>query len=506
MMSNSESIVYAAPEGFLSVLILAVLLIRFITETPGRNQLFVYVLAIAGLCITLVLQLLTFPGMYDTGKELFYGMLRLDTLAHLFKILCLFCAILFLAYSATSRETSKRFPDSMEYVLLALSTTLGMILLVGASNVLMFYLAFEFLSFTSYLLTGFVDRDEKTTEAAVKYLLYGGAASGAMIYGFSLLYGLTGSLDFSVMGKYLAENDVQGFMLFISLVFILAGLGFKVALFPFHFWCPDVYEGAPTAFTAFMSVGPKAAGFAALVRVFFQVFAVNYGEEFIFPFTKGNLTTMIAVISAVTMTIGNLAALQQQNLKRLLAYSSVAHSGYIMMAVASQNQFGLTAVFFYLSVYCIMNLGAFLIVLIVSNDYYTERLEGYEGLGWKGPQGAFLAVTFTIFLFSLTGIPPFAGFIGKVYLLLAVLKKGTLLYWLAVVAVVNTVISLYYYARIVRMMFLSRGGKSTVLSVPGKSQYVQYSILGGLAFLTVLFGIYWAPLDRLSRQIIFFIH
>ncbi len=496
-MSTLESLRYFAPEGFLSIFIIALLLGSLFLKQEKNIPSLYYSLGIAGLVCNLVLELLSLsagPG----GKELFSGMLRTDELGHLFKLLCLGSAVLFLVFSLTARETAKRFHDSMEYVVLALSLTLGMMLLAAANNMLMLYLAMELLSFMSYLLTGFVDRDEKTTEAAVKYLLYGAVASGVMIYGFSLLYGLTGSLDFTQVRIYLTQNHISGSMLFIAIAFIMTGLGFKIAAFPFHLWSPDVYEGAPTAFSAFLSVGPKAAGFAVLIRLLYQVFGLGSGTD-VLPLPHFDWTLTIAVISAVTMTVGNLAALPQRNIKRMLAYSSIAHAGYALMAVASQSRFGVTATFFYLAVYLFMNFGAFLVAIMVSNEYYTERIDGYEGLGWKGSQGAFLAVAMTVALFSLAGIPPFAGFVGKVYLLLAVLKKGSGLYWLAVIAVINTIISLYYYSRVIKMMFLSQRVRGTKLSPMTAFRYVPYTVLAALTILTVLLGIYWTPLDAVSK-------
>ncbi len=503
-MNNLESLRYFAGEGFLSIYIVLLLLASlFIRKDEGTPTIY-YSLGILGLAATLAIEIIS-CGTLVNSAELFFGLLRSDCLGHLFKMLCLVSGMFFLLFSLSARETSKRFHDAMEYTVVALSLCLGMMLLTGANNILTLYLGMELLSFTSYLLTGFVDRDERTTEAAVKYLLYGAVASGVMIYGFSLLYGLTGSLDFGSIRTYLATNHLSGAMLFISIAFILTGLGFKIAAFPFHLWSPDVYEGAATAFSAFLSVGPKAAGFAALVRVLYQVFGLGSGEEVI-PLAHFDWTFTIAILSALTMTVGNLAALPQRNIKRLLAYSSIAHAGYGLMAVASQSVFGVGAVFFYFSVYLLMNLAAFLVAIVISNEYYTERLDGYEGLGWKGAQGAFLATAMTIALFSLAGIPPFAGFIGKVYLLLAVIKKGPSLYWLAVVAVFNTIISLYYYARVIKMMFLARRVKGAPLSAMTGERYVSYGVLGVLTALTVLFGLYWTPLDRLSKMAMDFLN
>ncbi len=495
-MNNIESLAYVAPELFLALYLIALLLGSFFLKQDRNKPEIFYPLGLAGLAFALVLEILSCTVLHDNA-DIFYGLLRTDNLGHLFKLLCLVSSMLFLIFSLTARETARRFHDSLEYVIVTLSLTLGMMLLAAAGNILMLYLGMELLSLTSYLLTGFVDRDEKTTEAAVKYLLYGAVASGVMIYGFSLLFGLTGSLDFVRIREHLAANHVSGSMLFISVAFIMAGLGFKIAVFPFHLWSPDVYEGAPTAFSAFLSVGPKAAGFAALIRVLYQVFGLGSGSE-VLPLPHFDWTFAIAAVSAVTMTVGNLAALPQRNIKRMLAYSSIAHAGYTLMAVASRSGFGVRAAFFYLAVYLLMNFAAFLVAIMVSNEYYTERLDGFEGLGWKGGQGAFLAAAMTISLFSLAGIPPFAGFIGKLYLLLAVVQKGSGLYWLAVIAVLNTVISLYYYARVVRMMFLSRKVRGGSLSPVTGFQYIPYLTLACLSALTLILGVYWSPLDALS--------
>ncbi len=494
-MDAIASLRSAAPEGFLALYILALLLFSFFLKQERNTPSLFYGLGIAGIAITLLLELTAYPGAGSVA--LFSGMLRADSLGHLFKLLCLVSSLLFLVFSLAARETAMRFHDALEYVILTLSLTLGMMLLVSASNIVTLVLGMELVSLTSYLLTGFVDRDEKTTEAAVKYLLYGAVASGVMIYGFSLLYGITGSLDFAAIHTVLLEHSVSGPLLIVTALFILTGLGFKIAVFPFHFWSPDVYEGAPTAFSAFLSVGPKIAGFGALVRLLFMVFGPAGEAQPLAPF---DWTLTLAVIAAVTMTVGNLAALPQRNIKRLLAYSSIAHAGYALMAVACRSAFGIRAVFFYLAVYLIMNLAAFLVAILVANEYYTERLDGYEGLGWKGAQGAFLASAMTVALFSLAGIPPFAGFIGKVYLLLAVLKKGSGLYWLAMVAVVNTIVSLSYYARVVKMMFLSGRVKGAALSAMTPYRYVSYAVLGGLTALTIVLGLYWSPLDALGRM------
>jgi NADH-quinone oxidoreductase subunit N len=497
VLDNFESLRYLVPETFLSVSIVALLVWSFLRSARASDIRFFYFSAIGATLITVFLELFTYNG---GSVSLFYGMLSQDSFSHLLKLLCVTSTLMFLLFAFTSRETTGSSLRSMEYMLLILANTLGMMFLVSSTNLLMLYLSLELLSFTSYILTGFVERDDKTTEAAIKYLLYGGIASGVMVYGLSLLYGITGSLDYLVIHEHLSSNAVSESLLYISILFVLAAFGYKIAAFPFHSWCPDVYEGSPTPFTAFLSVGPKAAGFAMAVRFFYQVFLEPSGGEVLNLVGGFDWTLLIAIMSAMTMTIGNLAALQQVNMRRLLAYSSIAHAGYLLMALASHTAFGINALFFYLAVYFVMNFGAFLVVMIVSDEYHTDTIDGYDGLGWRGRQGAFLASMFTVYLFSLTGIPPFAGFIGKVYLLLAIFKKGSALYWLAVVAVINTVISLFYYARIVRFMFLSSDRKGSVRHTASAGRYFQYAVLACLTLATIILGIYWAPLDHLSSK------
>jgi NADH-quinone oxidoreductase subunit N len=294
--------------------------------------------------------------------------------------------------------------------------------------------------------------------------------------------------------------------IFIALVLIVAGFGYKIAAVPFHMWAPDAYEGAPIPVTTFLAVGSKAAGFALLIRFFYPAIS-RLGEHGAWSYLDGvGWPQLLLVICMVTMTLGNLAALSQQNVKRLLAYSSIAHAGYVLMGFVVLTDEGLRAMLFYLAAYYLMNLGAFLVVLIVANATGREDIEGYRGLAWRG--GIYPAVAMAIFLFSLTGLPPFVGFIGKFYLFAAVVKEH--FYLLAVVGILNSVVSLYYYARIVRTMFLDfpeegdpaisvapRGLVESVLGVPG--------LTGALAALTIVLGIYWAPLIEFAdRSIRFF--
>jgi NADH-quinone oxidoreductase subunit N len=310
--------------------------------------------------------------------------------------------------SLTSREVAGK-PNEGEYYTLLVSSGLGMLLMASAGNLLMAYLALEFVSLTSYVLTGFLRHNRRSGEAALKYLIYGGVASGAMIYGMSWVFGLSGSMDYAVIAKQIAGLEAAGQgALFVGLLLVLTGFGYKVAAVPFHMWAPDVYVGAPIPVTAFLAVGSKAAGFAILLRFF------NFGVTADAPLLSipggAPLVALLMMICFLTMTVGNLAALSQENVKRLLAYSSISHAGYALLGVVVFRELGVQSALVYLAVYYTMNLGAFWVVMLVANETGREDLDGYRGLAWRG--GAVPAVALTVFLASLDGLPPLAGFIG----------------------------------------------------------------------------------------------
>ena len=290
-----------------------------------------------------------------------------------------------------------------------------------------------------------------------------------------------------------ANHPQYRILLVLAVLFFLVGLLFKTASFPFHFWCPDVYEGAPTSITAFLSVGPKAAGFALFIRLFYPLFASVSGTSAYQAVSGLDWPTVLAGISAITMTLGNLAAIQQNNLKRLLAYSSIAHAGYLLMGIVVLSNLGLEAVLFYLVVYLFMNLGAFAVVTAVVEAGGGEEIQFYRGLGSKEP---FACIAMAIFLFSLIGVPPFAGFVGKVYLFAAVISQK--IYWLAVVAALNTVVSLYYYLRVVKAMFF----ESVAVAFQPRLSYGFRALLAVLIIPTIGLGIYWQPLAKMVQQII----
>jgi NADH-quinone oxidoreductase subunit N len=424
---------------------------------------------------------------------LFHRMLVLDNFSLFFKVISLLAVMLVTWMSWDSSEIRRL--NQGEYYTILLTSALGMILMAASSNLLMAYLSLELASLTSYVLTGFLPHNRRSSEAALKYLIYGGVSSGAMIYGMSWIYGMTGSLDYARINDALLQGQTNHVALFIAFILILVGFGYKMAFVPFHMWSPDVYQGAPTPFTAFLSVGSNAAGVAMLIRFFFPG-ASRLAEGGNWLFISGvEWPHFLLFVSMITMTLGNLCALNQQNLKRLLAYSGIAHAGYVLMGLVVLNNDGLKAMLFYIIVYLVMNLGAFLVVMIVANSTGREDLEGYRGLAWRG--AASLAVCMAIFLFSLTGLPPLAGFAGKFFLFAAVIKEGGEFVILALVAIVNSVISLYYYAKIVKKMFLDlpEPDDPVVQMTPSTS-----ALIGVLTFSTILFGVYFEPLLRYTNE------
>jgi NADH-quinone oxidoreductase subunit N len=479
VLNNIESLSHFLPELILTGTILVNLILSMVLPGSKRSPLFAYI-SIAGLAVVMISIIAQYPA---PTKVLFLGMLALDSFCLYFKLLFTLLTCIVILSSVASSEVSGR--RSSEYYSLVLSVLLGMMILASAMDLLMIYVALELVSIPSYILSGYKKEDTASNEASLKYVIYGAFATGLMLYGMSLVYGLTGTTNLFAIRNVLASSIPSTITLYVALVFILAGFGYKIASVPFHFWCPDVYQGAPTPITAFLSVGPKASGFAILMRFFYLGMSDGPWTPFGHYLWNVDWPMILAVLSAVTMTFGNLSALMQKNLKRLLAYSSIAHAGYLLMGVVVLSIEGVQAVLFYLFIYVFMNLGAFLVVIVIINRLGKEEMETYKGLGWRSP---ILAVLMTIFLFSLTGLPPTGGFIGKFYLFAAVIKQEY--YWLALIGVLNSVVALYYYARIIKTMFLEEAVDDTRLSVPA----FPVVVLILLAIPTILLGIYWAPI------------
>jgi len=422
--------------------------------------------------------------MVATDPDQLVPMLAGDQFSLFFKVYAALTALLVGLIATDYVKAKVRFKG--EFYALTLLAALSLMLVAGATNLVMIYLAFEFLSIVSYVLTGYLRSDEKSIEGAVKYFIYGAAASGVMLYGFSLLYGATGAIDLDSIARALPSLDPTSSNILIlpAMILIVAGLGFKIALVPFHQWAPEAYQGAPTPITGFLSVGPKAAGFALLARIMITTF----------PAALENWVIVLTGIAILTMTFGNLVAMWQQDIKRLFAYSSIAQAGYMLIGVVaitpqylnspviSNWDEGLNGLLLYLLAYLVTNIGAFGIIIAVENQTGSTAMSAYAGLFKRSP---FLAVSFLIFFLSLVGIPPTAGFIGKFFVLGAALNQE--MYLLAGVAILNSVISLYYYFGVVRQMFFTEAEDSSPLRAGGSINFTVAATM-----VLVLLMAFWA--------------
>jgi len=480
-LSAQQSLGFMLPELVLTAGLILTLLLDLPKERrPGMVQAVAVAFFLLGFLATF--------GVNDERALLAGGMFASDPLAVFIKRFATLTSAFIVLMSTLTPEVSRR--RTGEFAVLLFSVTIGMCLMASATDLLTVYLSVEMVSLGSYVLAGFLKEERASSEAALKYVIFGALASGLMIYGASLLYGLTGYTNLWDIQRVLAAGDISRPALLLSVVLIFAGLGYKVSAAPFHMWTPDVYEGAPTAVTAFLSVGPKAAGMALLVRFFFLTLAV--------PFEAGwqavanlNWPLLLGAIAAATMTIGNVTALVQTNVKRMLAYSSIAHAGYILMGAVTLNGEGGMAILFYLTTYYLMNLGAFLVVILVKRQIGSEEISDYKGLIHRAP---FLTIAMTIFLLSLTGIPLTAGFIGKVYLFAAVVNQK--IYWLAIIGVLNSVVSLVYYARVFKTMTLEAPTTTAPLAEPALGR----ALLAVLVIPTIILGLYWGPLAEITAR------
>ncbi len=432
-----------APELTLTVLGLALLSLDMVV--PRDRKRVVGWAGIAGLLAALLVTLLPSVGLFGRPRLVFFETYAVDPFAAFFKIVAIVSAVLVLLSAMEFFQGRATLYEGDIYVLIVFMV-LGLVLMAAAADLILLFLAIEFVSLISYVLAGSLKADRESNEAGIKYFFYGAAASAIMLYGFSYLYGAGRTTNIYHLAQRVATFPPA--FLVVAVVFVLAGLGFKVSLVPFHQWTPDVYEGAPTPIPAFLSVGSKAAGFAALLRLFYVAFPP---EAWVM---------VLAVIAAFSMSIGNLVALSQRNIKRMLAYSSIAHAGYILIGVVALTRppvpdgsgiigSGIGAVLYYLLAYTFTNIGAFAVAIAIERTLKSDAIPDYAGLSQRAPFSAF---AMAIFMLSLTGVPPTALFFGKFFLFAAAIQNGFL--WLAVVAILNSVVSLYYYAGVIWAMYL----------------------------------------------------
>lgn len=386
------------------------------------------------LVIVIVSLLVARPG---NPTMVFGGMLRYDWLGFFFKMLFIFSAAVTALFMMDVDKLNRRG----EAYLLLLTATLGMNLMASAADLVMLYLAIETTSIPLYILAGFLLSDDRSTEAGFKYLLFGALTSTVMLYGFSLLFGFSGTSSIYDLATKFTTGQINVVVTLGLVLLIIVGLGFKVALVPFHFWAPDVYHGSPTPVAGFLSTASKAAGFAVLMRLFLVAF----------PDIAVSWASILAVLATITMTLGNLLALAQKNIKRMIAYSSIAHAGYAMIGVVAISPLGVTSTVFYLTAYILTNLAAFGIVVAFGRVTGSDEISAYAGMSRRSPG---LALMLLVAFLSLAGMPPFGGFVAKIFVFTAAIQSGMV--WLAAVGVINSIIGLYYYLTVLKVVYLYR--------------------------------------------------
>jgi len=464
----------------IGLVLLAFLVMIYDLVWPKSRKRNLGFLTAGGLAIITAL-LLTLGYPEGEASSAFGGMIRHDMAAVIFQTIFLVAAAI---TSLLSVDVEKL--RGGEFFSLLLISTLGMSLMASATDLIMIYVAFETTSIPAYILAAYFRRDAKSPEAGLKYFLFGAFSSAIMLYGLSLLYGYTGTTHIYSIAQVFAMGGPDAPLL-VAAVLVIVGMGFKISAVPFHFWAPDVYEGAPTPFTAFVSTASKTAGFALLLRFFL---AGTVGMAY----AANDWVPILTAMSVGTMTLGNLLAIWQTNIKRLLAYSSIAHAGYAMMGVVALTSKGAAATIFYLAGYVLTNLAVFAIVILFANLSSSDEIKDYAGLSRRSP---YLALAMMFALLSLAGIPPLVGFFGKFFLFQAAVEAH--LTWLAIIGVLNAIVGLYYYLMVIRVMFLFRAEpevEAIPIPVPRSYGFAVAICISGIIAL----GIYATPLYKWASE------
>lgn len=493
LSSLYESLSFIKPELSISFFLLLIVVLDLIFN---KNKKFIPFVAIAGIIVTglfTIDQLGDSASAFALSDQSNSSMIVTDSFTVYFKLLILISSLIIIFFSMSSSEIKKVYERQGEYYALIFGMILGMMLMISSVDLILIYLSIELLSLSSYVLAGFTKLRDRNSEAALKYIIYGAAASGTMLFGISLLYGMTGTTNLYLINSVLQYTPINIYTMALAAVLVFVGLGFKISAVPFHFWTPDVYEGAPIAITAYLSVASKAAGFAVLIHfvriTFVTVVDSNGFWQLIGIF---DWQTLLVIIALFTITLGNLTALWQNNLKRMLAYSSISHAGFILLGLAVLSDNGLVSILFYFFAYMIMNLGAFFIVMLIADKTGSEDLDDYDGLGYTSP---LLAVFLSLFLISLTGIPPTVGFVAKLNLFIAVIDAKMIT--VAFIALLNTVVALYYYVRVLKHMYFTEKSETTPTL---KVSNWNAAIVIGLGVAVLLFGIYFGPVLNFAKS------
>lgn len=457
-------------------LLITAFIIVVVEALTKKTSAISYWLAIVGIIVSMILTI----DIFYNSKVSFFDMFRLSAYGNYFSLLFMSSALLTILLS---KDYLIKFGAHYgEYYAIILFATVGMILMATAADFIVLFLGVELMSICLYILAGFMRKNLKSNEAALKYFLLGAFITGFLLYGIALLYGATNTTNISKIIEYFTTNSSLPITFWMGVGFVLVGLAFKIASVPFHMWVPDVYEGAPTTISAFMSTGAKAAAFSAIILIFPENLLGDY-----------KIKLILAILASASMMIGNILAISQSNIKRMLAYSSIAHAGYMLIGLASANQSGKNGILFYLSAYILMNIGAFGILSIFEKDeekYLT--FSDYNGLSIKHPFHAFLMA---IFMFSLTGIPPFAGFFGKYYIFVSAINAN--LTWLAILGVLMSVVSAYYYLRLIVLMYF----KETETTISTDINPINNSVIILSALGLFVFGIFPSLIMQIIERV-----
>lgn len=459
-------------EIFMALLGLVVLALGLSLPEKGKNL--VGSITILGLVFILVFAWQN----YSLNEVLFQGIYQADVFANFFKLLFLVAGILVMLASSTY---IKRFQNrSSEFYSFMIFATLGMMILAAAGDFITLYVGLELMTVSFYILTAYLLNDQLSSEAGLKYLVLGAVSSAILLFGMSLIFGLTGT---TVLSDIITKITFQP-ALVAGIILLIAGFAFKISIIPFHMWSPDIYQGAPIPVTTFLAVGSKAAGLAAMVRVFITAFPGISASGF-------NWGLILSLLAALTIIAGNLMALPQTNMKRLLAYSSIAQAGYMLVGLVAANAYGLEGILFYAMLYVFSNAGAFAVATVVEVDTGSTEIQAMAGLGRRSP---FLAAIMTVCLLSLAGIPPMAGFVGKLYLFTGVVQEGYL--WLAFIGLIMSMVSAYYYLNVAKVMYADTGDRTDGVEMTVPVRVALWICLLG----TLLIGVYPAPLSEMVQQ------
>lgn len=445
---------------------LAVLIMGIISPQSARKGLsWVALIGLVGITGVAI-------ASWDTHSSVYSGMYLVDNYATFWKITFLVAATLVVL-------GSMRYVDNMggqtEYYSILVFATLGMMVMASAGDFITLYMGLELMTIAFFILVCFRKNDGKSVEAGIKYILLAGMSSAVMLYGLSLIYGLTGSITINEVGRIIAMNPVSP-ALVLGMVMLVAGLGFKISAVPFHMWSPDVYEGAPTPVTAFLAVGSKAASFAILIRIFVAAL----------PGVWEHWAMVMAILAAVTIIVGNLVAIPQNNIKRLLAYSSIAQAGYILVGLVTATEAGIKGVMFYAFLYVFATVGAFTVATYFYNITGSDKIKDYAGLSQRSP---LMAAVMLVAMLSMAGIPPLAGFVGKFYLFKTIVDNYL---WLAFIGLIMSMVSVYYYLRVALVMYRDEPADPTPIKI---SSPVAITLVVTMV-VTLVIGVYPGPLSE----------